>query len=65
MVTEPQGVLLSDNLETRKRDLYVGGLIALKPHLAGRQSSVMDTGVEIDRTWKSRGRQVLADGSAL
>ena len=48
MVTEPQGVLLSDNLEARKRDLYVGGLIALKPHLAGRQSSVTDTGVEID-----------------
>ena len=44
MVTKPQRVLLSNNLEIRKRDLCVGELVALKPHLAGRQSSVADTG---------------------
>ena len=40
-------MLLSDNLEIRRRDLCVGKLIALKPHLAGRQSPVTDTGVVI------------------
>ena len=47
VVTEPQGMLLSNNLEVGKRDLRVGELVALEPHLAGRQSSVADTGVEI------------------
>lgn len=47
MVTEPQGVLLSNNLEVRKGDLCVGDLVALKQHLAGRQSSFTDTAVEI------------------
>ena len=36
MVTEPQGVLLSNNLEVRKGYLCVGELVALKPHLALR-----------------------------
>ena len=47
MVTKPQGVLFSNNLEVRKRDLRVGELVTLKPHLVSRQSSVADTGVEI------------------
>ena len=46
-VIKLQGVLLSNNLEVRKRDLGVSELVALKPHLAGRQSSVTDTGFEI------------------
>ena len=47
MVTELQEVLLSNNLEVRKRDLCVGELATLKSHLAGGQSSVTDAGVEI------------------
>ena len=36
-------MLLLDNLEIRKRDMCVGKLILLKPHLAGRQSPFTDT----------------------
>ena len=47
MVTQPQGVLLSNKLEVRKKDPCAGELVALKSHLVDRQSSVKDMCVEI------------------
>ena len=47
MVAEQRGMLLSNNLEVRERDLCLSKLVALKRYLAGRQSSDTDTGVEI------------------
>ena len=39
MVTEPQRVMLSNNLNVRKSDLCVGELVVLKPHLEDRRET--------------------------
>lgn len=51
VVTEARGVLLSNQLEVRQRNLRVGELITLKPHFPRRQPAVTYAGIKVDGSY--------------